>query len=349
MEVRYLPSGRLVINGNHCERSDMSEGRSVGIVGSGPVGRGLATLWARAGYEVVVGTRTPATTWADRPDGIRLAAPAEAAGLPRVVLAVPHAAAEAVARDLAPLLRDTMVIDPMNAVTVRDGRVASALPDGVTEGQWLSRLLPGALVVRAFSHLQAELLPTRSGQAPGMWGVGYALDELSARPAVERFLADTGYAPVFAGRLADAAVLDPGGVAFPHLFPRTDLERLVTAHRLPELWERFNSASLAEVLHEDVRWSFPFGDPLDGPGFGTLVGRAAVAAHLERAHAAGVRLGGVSVELPSPAGAVVHATGVLPRPAGPVSVPVVGLVAVRDGLIGEVREYWDTAAVTAGG
>ena len=31
----------------------------IGIIGSGPIGQGLATLWAQAGYTVQLGARSP--------------------------------------------------------------------------------------------------------------------------------------------------------------------------------------------------------------------------------------------------------------------------------------------------
>lgn len=32
---------------------------AIGIIGSGPIGQGLATLWAQAGYMVQLGARSP--------------------------------------------------------------------------------------------------------------------------------------------------------------------------------------------------------------------------------------------------------------------------------------------------
>ena len=322
----------------------MTAGGSIGIVGSGPIGRGLATLWAQAGYEVTLGARSVASAaLVNVPDPVRVGTFEDAARHDVVVLAVRHDGAADVATRLAPLLRGSLVLDTMNAVTVREGRAASALEDGLTEGQWLARLLPESTAVRAFSHIQDELLVSRARKTPGVWAVAYATDATTERPRIEQLISDTGYAPVFAGSLAQSSILDPGGAAFPRLLTRADLHGLVTAHRLPEMLDRFNTATLGEVLHEQVRWVFPY-----GPTIGvaeTFQGRQAVTEHLARVQGSGVRISAIRTELETPQGAVVHASGSFPTPRGLVSSPIVSVVAVREGLISDVCEYWDTAAI----
>ena len=76
------------------------------------------------------------------------------------------------------------------------------------------------MVVRAFSHIQEELLVSRAGRNPGVWAVGYAADALEERPRIESLLEATGYVPVFVGTLAESSLLDPGGSVFPHLLTR---------------------------------------------------------------------------------------------------------------------------------
>lgn len=322
----------------------MTAGGSVGIVGSGPIGQGLATLWAQAGYEVTLGARSTASAaLTNVPDSVRVGTFEDAARHDVVVLAVRHDGAADVATRLSPLLRRSLVLDTMNAVTVREGRAASALEDGITEGEWLERLLPESTVVRAFSHIQDELLVSRARKTPGVWAVAYATDTTAERSRIERLIADTGYAPVFVGALAQSSILDPGGAAFPRLLTHADLRGLVTVHRLPEMLDRFNTATLGEVLHEQVRWVFPY-----GPTIGVteaFEGRQVVAEHLARVQHSGVRISAIRTELVTPHGAVVHATGSFPTPRGVISSSIVSIVTVRDGLIGEVHEYWDTAAI----
>ncbi|MFT4127946.1 MAG: NAD(P)-binding domain-containing protein [Gordonia sp. (in: high G+C Gram-positive bacteria)] len=322
----------------------MVVGRSVGIVGTGPIGQGLATLWADAGYDVTLGARSAASAaHVTVPGSVTVGTFEDAARHDTVVLAVRHDAAADVATRLAPHLEGTLVLDTMNAVTIRDGRAASALDRRVTEGQWLEGLLPGSVVVRAFSHIQDELLVSRARKNPGVWAVGYATDASDECPRIEQLITDTGYSPVFAGTLAQSSILDPGGAAFPRLLTYTDLRGLVTVHRLPEMLDQFNTGTIGGVLHEQIQWVFPYG-PTIGVGE-TFRGRQAVTEHLARVQASGVRIENIRTELETTRGAVVHATGLFPTPNGVVTSPIVSTVIVQDGLISEVREYWDTAAI----
>src|SRR5271163_1937281 len=62
---------------------------SIGVLGSGPVGRGLATLLARADYTVTVGTRHPdAPVLAELPFSVTVSGFDEAARADIVFLAV---------------------------------------------------------------------------------------------------------------------------------------------------------------------------------------------------------------------------------------------------------------------
>ena len=162
---------------------------------------------------------------------------------------------------------------------------------------------------------------SRAGKNPGVWAVGYATDALEERPRIEGLLEATGYVPVFVGTLAESSLLDPGGSVFPHLFTAGDLQHLAAVHRLPRMLERFNAGDMSEVLHDTV------------------------AGHLRRVRDSGVRISGVHTELETPHGAVVHAEGVFPTAQGPATSEIVSVVTMKDGLIGEVREYWDTAAI----
>ena len=317
---------------------------AIGIIGSGPIGQGLATLWAQAGYTVQLGARSPESARrVSVPSSVRVVSFEEAARHKVVVLAVKHSAAQDVVDRLAPLLKRAMVFDVMNAAGMREGQIVSTLPDRRTEGQWMAEMLPDSVVVRAFSHMQEELLVSRAGKNPGVWAVGYATDALEERPRIESLLEATGYVPVFVGTLAESSLLDPGGSVFPHLFTAGDLQRLAAVHRLPRMLERFNAGDMSEVLHDKVQWRFPYGPTLGVQE--TFVGKEAVAGHLRRVRDSGVRISGVHTELETPHGAVVHAEGVFPTAQGPATSEIVSVVTMKDGLIGEVREYWDTAAI----
>ena len=78
----------------------------IGIIGSGPIGQGLATLWAQAGYMVQLGARSPESARrVSVPPSVRVVSFEEAARHKVAVLAVKHSVAEDVVGPLAPLLK----------------------------------------------------------------------------------------------------------------------------------------------------------------------------------------------------------------------------------------------------
>ena len=118
---------------------------AIGIIGSGPIGQGLATLWAQAGYMVQLGARSPESARrVSVPPSVRVVSFEEAARHKVVVLAVkPH-------------------VVPVVAAQVHDA-VASHQPLVVSLAAGLSTarleaLLPtGTRVVRAMPNMAAAV------------------------------------------------------------------------------------------------------------------------------------------------------------------------------------------------
>ena len=131
----------------------------VGVIGSGVVGRALATGFVTAGHEVKVGSRSPAseelTAWKKKvgPQGSTGSFAAAAAHGELVVLAVPGAAVEQ-ALDLAgpANLKGKVVIDVTNPLDFSKG-----MPPGIfvgvndSLGERIQRKLPDARVVKCFN------------------------------------------------------------------------------------------------------------------------------------------------------------------------------------------------------
>ena len=138
------------------------------IGGAGELGFGLALRWAKAGEDVIIGSRDAAKAQeaaarvkATVPDakitGTDNIQAAGAASL--VVLAVPFSAQAGIVKSIKPALKGAMVVDttaPL-AATV-GGRLTRML--GVWEGsaaQQATGLLPGVTVVSAFHNVSAEM------------------------------------------------------------------------------------------------------------------------------------------------------------------------------------------------
>src|SRR3954465_5797969 len=138
------------------------------IGGAGELGFGLALRWAKAGENVVIGSREAAKAQ-EAADRVKAAVPdAKIAGADNfqaagaatmVVLAVPFSAQAGIVKTIKPALKNAIVVDatvPLAASV--GGRPTRVL--GVWEGsaaQQASGLLPGVPVVSAFHNLSAEM------------------------------------------------------------------------------------------------------------------------------------------------------------------------------------------------
>jgi NADPH-dependent F420 reductase len=139
------------------------------IGGAGELGFGLALRWAKAGEDVIIGSRDAAKA-EEAAARVKAAVPdatiagtdnIQAAGAASiVVLAVPYSAQAGIAKSIKPALKNAIVVDatvPLAASV--GGRPTRML--GVWEGsaaQQAAGLLPGVPVVSAFHNLSAEML-----------------------------------------------------------------------------------------------------------------------------------------------------------------------------------------------
>ncbi|MGI8613304.1 MAG: NADPH-dependent F420 reductase [Nocardioidaceae bacterium] len=141
----------------------MDQGSIIGIIGgTGPQGLGLATRWAAAGRQVLVGSRDRgrAASLASRigrgvvgDDNASVAARAEL-----LVVTVPWAAHGDTVGALAAHSAGKLVVDCVNPLGFdAHGPFALAVPEG-SAAQQAQLLLPKATVVGAFHHVSAVRL-----------------------------------------------------------------------------------------------------------------------------------------------------------------------------------------------
>jgi predicted dinucleotide-binding enzyme len=190
----------------------------IAVVGSGRIGGRLARAWKQAGHTVVIGSRDPAGPKAQdllRDAGLASAALEEAVrGADVVVLAVPHAALEALLPVIAPMVAGKVVIDTTNAIL----RPAPAEPGGpvipqlryppsTSAAEDLAAHLPGARVVKAFNAQGAEIIdqPVFGGVAASNFFCG---DDPEARRIAAGLIAEVGFDPVDLGPLRSARQLE---------------------------------------------------------------------------------------------------------------------------------------------
>ncbi|RJS90999.1 NADPH-dependent F420 reductase [Salinisphaera sp. Q1T1-3] len=211
----------------------------IGILGAGNIGGSLARLLRDAGHELLVSSRRP-----ERIDieSVQAGTPKEAALFGDIVIAaVPLIAA----RDLpAAELQGKIVVDAMNYIPDRDGRIAELDAFESTTSQWAARYAPGAIWVKAFNAILADDLP-RGDRPPvkGNRALPIAGDDAGAKTIVAERHADIGFDALDAGSLDESWRFERAMPAYCIPLNRAELaDRLAAAKRGQELphnsWHR---------------------------------------------------------------------------------------------------------------
>jgi predicted dinucleotide-binding enzyme len=210
---------------------------TLGFIGSGLMATEVAKLATSAGLSVAMSDSRTGT--------------AEAAAADTVVLALPLGKLPAFD---AALLDGRTVLDLTNYYPHRDGRISPLDANAETTGQWVSRHLPGARVVRAFnniSHLHIPQLARPSGAADRT-ALPLAGDDPAAKAAVATLIDRLGFDTVDAGPMAESWRFEPNtGVYLVCYVPDgTAMAELQSAPGRPAGADRIRSL-LAEARRTD--------------------------------------------------------------------------------------------------
>jgi predicted dinucleotide-binding enzyme len=186
----------------------------IAIVGTGNVGAALARAWARAGHRLVLGARNIADAKVmalARETKADVKLPAEAAASAEVVvLALPWQAAEGAVKALGGL-KDKIVIDCMNPLTMQDGKLGLDRGFNTSGAEALAAWIPQARVIKTLNQIGADLMADNAGLShrPVMFTAG---NDAAAKAAVAGLLTDIGFEPLDAGDLTKARLLEPFGM-----------------------------------------------------------------------------------------------------------------------------------------
>ena len=187
----------------------------VGVLGTGEVGRRLASGFASRGHAVMIGSRDPdkpeLAEWLASEVGIQSGTFAEAAshGELLVLAVLGTAADQAVADAGAEKFSGKVVIDAMNPLDFSDGFPPKLSISGEDSlGERVQRLLPDAKVVKAFNIIGNPYFvePSFPEGQPTMLIAG---DDEEAKRIVADVLADFGWpAPFDIGGIEGARELE---------------------------------------------------------------------------------------------------------------------------------------------
>ncbi len=185
---------------------------SIGIIGSGDVGKALAKGFSKHGYLVMLGSQNAAKRDEfKRETGIMTGKFAEAAIFGDIViLAVKGSAAESVLTSIAGKIAGKIVIDTSNPIAEKppvNGVIQffTSLDESLMER--LQRLVPDARLVKAFSCVgNAFMIDPDFGQKPSMFICG---NDASAKKNVAALLEKVGWEAEDMGSSEAARAIEP--------------------------------------------------------------------------------------------------------------------------------------------
>lgn len=183
----------------------------VTIIGIGNMGKGLAKQIAKAGHQVTVTGRdlSKAQTLANELGNVEAATVNGALGSSEVVIVATSYADATVALKSLGNLNGKVVIDITNPLT--DDYMGLTIGHSTSAAEEIAKAVPGALVVKAFNTVFAQIL----AEGPQLQGkqvpVFYATDSEQAREIVSVLIKSTGFLLVNAGPLKNARYLEPVG------------------------------------------------------------------------------------------------------------------------------------------
>ncbi len=200
----------------------------IGVIGTGRIGGNLATLWAKAGHELVISSRHPeelqdlARSLGPK---VRVGTPREAAAFGEVVLiSVPYAALPQVGRDLRRELAGKVVLDTGNPYPQRDGAMAEEARRKGT-GVASAEFLPGTRLVRAFNAINYNDLKSEAHRDGDRVAIPLAGDDAEALAVAQRLVKDAGFEPVVVGPLSRAREFDVGTKVYTRLLTAPQLRK----------------------------------------------------------------------------------------------------------------------------
>lgn len=193
----------------------MATKKKIGVLGSGQVAQVLAAGFARHGYPVMIGSRSPEKlqAWKDKSGaGVTLGTFEEVSAYGEVVvLAVKGTVAEELVKKLGGQLSNKVIIDatnPIQEAPPEDGVLKFFTDINHSLMEKLQKAVPSAHFVKAFSCVGNALMinPQLKGGKPSMFICG---NDGSAKKEVASILEIFGWEVEDMGKAAAARAIEP--------------------------------------------------------------------------------------------------------------------------------------------
>lgn len=204
----------------------------VGIVGSGRIGGNAGTQLARAGHEVMFGSRHP-----DSLEELTSAAPGAVTGRPEeavafgdaVIFAVPWSVVDEAVAQLGPL-EGKVIVDTTNQYGA--GGI-EALPDGLTAVEVNARRMPGARLAKAFNTLTSGYQrDVAEGRVDFDVAMFLAAEDDRAAGVASELVAACGFVPVRIGGWEQVGIMEAprrDGAVYGESYRPDDARRIAAA------------------------------------------------------------------------------------------------------------------------
>jgi len=180
----------------------------IAIIGAGSVGATLGQAWLRHGEDVVWGLRNPADPKYAALPRERVKPPAEAArSADIIVIATPWLATEAAVKGLGSLA-GKIVIDCTNPLGMAPDGLQLVLGFTTSAGEQVAGWATGAFVFKTLNTTGAGNM-ARAGEYPVRPMMAVAGDDAEKKKIVMDLVGKLGFAPVDAGPLKNARLLEP--------------------------------------------------------------------------------------------------------------------------------------------
>jgi predicted dinucleotide-binding enzyme len=184
---------------------------SVGIIGSGPVGRAVATRALSARIPVVLSNSRGPDTLTELIDqlgeGASAGTVAQAADADLMVVAIPFVKVPELVGEV-PDWSGRVVVDATNQFAQYEPTYSGLVDLGDETGsEWVARHLPGATVIKAFNAMYAEYIMADPRHHDGRQVLFFAGDNDEINAEFAAFGEALGFAPVLLGGLREGGRL----------------------------------------------------------------------------------------------------------------------------------------------
>lgn len=209
----------------------------IGIIGAGGIGRLYATLWHKAGHEVLISSRNPhkLTRFVEElGEGASVGTPEEAAFFGDVILlAVNYWTVDEAVNAISLASTGKLVIDATNPLKFKDGGgLERMIGEHEVAGVVMQSKLPKARIAKSLTSLWTGHVENHSNVAKPTVAMPFAVNDVADQEVVHRLIADAGLVPVFIGDLAGSAALDPQSPVWNVVLTPDELTERIAKFRL---------------------------------------------------------------------------------------------------------------------